>query len=215
VEALLKNPLVGEQPRSWFEPARIGLGASPSARSLERQVLALENRAPGTYGHSHRVGTYAAELARDAGLSRTVVKRVRRAGALHDIGKTKVPGEILNKRGPLTVQEFVIVSRHAQIGAAMVAGLGDPELTAIVRHHHESFDGTGYPDGLIGEEIPLGARIVAVCDAFDALTTNRPYRAAIGYPEALEVLGEEAGGQLDPTLVGLFQERFAGVWAAA
>ena len=215
MEAILNKPLVGEQPRAWLDPARIGLGLGQRGRSLERQVLALENRAPGTYGHAHRVGVYGAELARTAGLSRTEARRIKRAGALHDIGKTKVPGEILNKRGPLTVQEFVIVSRHAQLGATMVSVLGDPDLTATVRHHHEAFDGTGYPDGLVGEEIPLGARIIAVCDTFDSLTTNRPYRQAIGYPDALALLEEEAGTQLDPGLVTLFQERFARAWATA
>lgn len=215
-EALLKTPLVGEQPQAQLDrPGRVGFGIGPKGRTLERLVVALESRAPGTYGHSQRVGQYAGELARALGLGRAETRRVKRAGAIHDVGKTKIPGEILNKPGPLTVQEFVVVSRHAQIGAAMVAGLGDPELTAIVRHHHERFDGSGYPDGLAGEQIPLGARLIAVCDTFDALTTHRPYREPIGYPEGLAVLEAEAGTQLDPRMVTLFCARFAGVWARA
>jgi len=212
---MLESPLVEDPPgRELDRGSRIGFGIGPKARALERQVLSLEGRAPGTYGHAHRVGVYAAELARALGLSRAEVRRVRRAGALHDIGKTQVPGEILNKPGPLTGEELDVVSRHAQIGAAMVAGLGDPELTAIVRHHHERYDGSGYPDGLAGEEIPLGARLIGVCDTFDALTTHRPYRRGIGYPQALAALAAEAGTQLDPKLTGLFRERFARIWGS-
>jgi len=178
-------------------------------------VLALEARAPGTVGHSRRVGIYAAGLARDAGLSRAEARRVKRAGALHDVGKTKVPSEILNKARPLSEEEQALVRSHAEIGAAMVADLADPDLTETIRHHHERFDGGGYPDGLARERIPLGARLVAVCDTFDALTSRRPYRPAIGFPEALDLLDREAGSQLDPALVTLFRERFERLWAAA
>jgi putative nucleotidyltransferase with HDIG domain len=214
LEALLKTPLVDDSPKDGVERLRLGFGAGPKARLLERIARSLDDRAPGTYGHSHRVGLYAGELARGIGLSWAQTRRVRRAGAIHDIGKTGVPGEILNKPRPLTEEELERVEQHAEIGAEMVAQLGDPELTAIVRHHHEHFDGGGYPDGLAGAEIPLGARIIAVCDTFDALTTKRPYRDAIGFPEALGVLDELAGSQLDPTLVARFDQRFAGVWAA-
>jgi putative nucleotidyltransferase with HDIG domain len=214
-EALLNRPLIADRaPGDLERPGRVGFGIGPKGRELERLVLALESRAPGTYGHAQRVAAYAGEVARSLGLGRVEARRIKRAGAIHDVGKCKVPGEILNKPGPLTVQEFVIVSRHAQYGAAMVAGLGDPELTAIVRHHHEHFDGSGYPDGLAGEEIPLGARVVAVCDTFDALTTRRPYRTPIGYPAALAALDDEAGIQLDPEIVGVFQQRFGRAWAA-
>lgn len=191
------------------------LGRGACARSLERLAVSLEGRVPGTYGHSHRVAAYTEGLCRAMGLPRRRVKRVRRAAALHDIGKFELPGEIVNKPGPLSDEEFALVQCHAEVGAEMVAELGDTELTSIVRHHHESFDGSGYPDGLSGEEIPLGARIVAVADTFDALTTNRPYRPAIGYPQALEVLDFEAGRQLDPDVTALFRERYAGLWAAA
>ena len=215
MEALLKTPLVGETPIGQRLLGRVGLGPGPTAHTLERLVLALESRAPGTYGHSQRVGLYAGEVGRVLGLSRTERRRIRRAGAIHDVGKTKLPSEILNKPGALTGWERSLVGRHALIGAAMVAGLGDPELTAIVRHHHERFDGDGYPDGLAGEEIPLGARVISVCDTFDALTTQRPYRGAIGHRAALEVLAAEAGTQLDPVLVDAFRDRFARIWAAA
>lgn len=216
MEALLDTPAVGERPRERAgKPARIGFGIGPKARSLERLVLALEARAPGTVGHSRRVGIYAAGLARDVGLSRAEARRVKRAGALHDVGKTKVPAEILNKAWPLNEEEQALVRSHAEIGAAMVADLADPDLTATIRHHHERFDGAGYPDGLEAERIPLGARLVAVCDTFDALTSRRPYRRAIGFPEALDLLDQEAGSQLDPALVELFRQRFERLWAAA
>lgn len=214
MEALLNTPTIGEQllERPGAQP-RVGFGIGQKARSLERLVLALESRAPGTAGHSRRVGIYAAGLARDAGLSRAEARRVKRAGALHDVGKTKIPPEILNKSQPLSEEELALVRSHAEIGAAMVADLADPELTATVRHHHERFDGAGYPDGLAAAEIPLGARVVAVCDTFDALTSRRPYRRAIGFPEALSLLDREAGSQLDPGLVTLFRERFERLWA--
>lgn len=216
MEALLNTPAVGDPAREeQAAPGRIGFGIGQKARSLERLVLALENRAPGTVGHSRRVGIYAAGLARDAGLSRAEARRVKRAGALHDVGKTKIPAEILNKSQPLNEEEQVLVRSHAEIGAAMVADLADPWLTETVRHHHERFDGGGYPDGLAGAEIPLGARIVAVCDTFDALTSRRPYRRAIGFPVALSLLDREAGSQLDPGLVTLFRERFERLWAVA
>jgi putative nucleotidyltransferase with HDIG domain len=216
MEALLNTPAIGELPRDRTgRPVRIGFGIGQKARSLERLVLALENRAPGTVGHSRRVGIYAAGLARDAGLSRAEARRVKRAGALHDVGKTKIPSEILNKTRTLSEEEQALVRSHAEIGAAMVADLADPDLTATIRHHHERFDGAGYPDGLAAERIPLGARLVAVCDTFDALTSRRPYRRAIGFPEALDLLDREAGSQLDPELVALFRERFERLWAAA
>jgi putative nucleotidyltransferase with HDIG domain len=216
MELLLDNPAIGERPRERAgRTTRIGFGIGTKARSLERLVLALESRAPGTVGHSRRVGIYAAGLARDAGLSRAEARRVKRAGALHDVGKSKIPAEILNKAWPLTEPEQALVRSHAEIGAAMVADLADPELTETIRHHHERYDGGGYPDGLAAEGIPLGARLVAVCDTFDALTSRRPYRRAIGFPEALELLDREAGSQLDPDLVGLFRERFERLWAAA
>jgi len=179
--------------------------------TLERLAVALESRIPGTTGHSRRVAAYAGDLAQWLGLSREQSTRVAQAGRVHDIGKTCVPGALLNKPGPLTSREQELVRQHAVTGAAMVAGLGDRALAAFVRHHHERFDGRGYPDRLVGEEIPLGARIIAVADTFDALTSNRPYRRAIGQARALEVLGAEAGTQLDPEVVSSFGTRYSEV----
>lgn len=202
------------RPRLALVGPRVGLGSGPSVRALERLAVSLEGRVPGTYGHSHRVAAYTEGLCRAMGLPRGRARRVRRAAVLHDIGKIELPGEIVNRPGPLSDEEFALVQSHAEIGAEMVAELDDPELTAIVRHHHESYDGGGYPDALKAEEIPLGARIVAVADTFDALTTTRPYRPAIGYPEAVDVLDDLAGRQLDPGVVALFRSRYADLWAA-
>ena len=138
---------------------------------------------------------------------------------MHDIGKIETPREILNKPGPLTELEFATVKRHAARGAQIASTLGDDELTAIVRHHHERLDGRGYPDGLRGDEIPLGARIIAVADTFDALTSERPYRSARPHKEALLVLRAESGTQLDSEVVAAFLSYYSGkrslVWWSA
>jgi HD-GYP domain-containing protein (c-di-GMP phosphodiesterase class II) len=180
------------------------------ARILRRLTAGLEVRVPGSAGHSRRVSRYAAGIARQMGLPREQVARVRRAAAVHDIGKLEMPARIVNKPGPLDADEFALVKRHAEAGERMVAGLGDEELTAIVRHHHERLDGSGYPDGLTGEEIPLGARIVAVADTFDALTSVRPYRSASRHRDALVLLSAEAGAQLDPDAVRAFCDYYTG-----
>lgn len=173
-------------------------------QTLERLAVLLEQRIPGISGHSHRVGAYAGALARAVGLSGAEREQLERAGTVHDIGKSCVPGAVLNKPGPLTAKEWELVRLHAETGAAMVAGFGDAEAAELVRHHHERFDGGGYPDGLAGNRIPFGARILAVVDTFDALTSDRPYRRAVEPGRALAVLRTEAGTQFDPELVACF-----------
>jgi putative nucleotidyltransferase with HDIG domain len=210
-------------------PLRLMLWSRLSRRRFERQLEdAVELAGPvgslagileatdrGVYRHSLRVARHAAAIARGLGLSRRRVARIHAAAILHDIGKTRTPTTILAKADPLTEQEYLILKEHAETGAAMVTMLGDPELTRIVRHHHERIDGAGYPAGLAGESIPLGARIVAVADVFDALTSERPYHAAMAPDEALALLGAEAGAQLDPRVVDLFRRYYAGRPAAA
>jgi putative nucleotidyltransferase with HDIG domain len=200
MEALLKQPSVRI-------PAP---GHGSQVAALERLSTALDARVPGAGGHARRVSRYAAGVARQMGLRREQVARVRRAGALHDIGKLETPAELVNKAGPLSDEEFAVVKRHAALGARLVGRLGDEKLAAIVRHHHERVDGSGYPDGLAGAEIPLGARIVAVADTFDALTSTRPYRLARRHCEALDLIAEEAGAQLDPEVVGAFRRYHSG-----
>jgi hypothetical protein len=170
---------------------------SQLARALEAQDSYLQ-------GHSRRVSRHAAMIARRMRLSRGAVAKIRLAGALHDVGKVRVSTAVLNKRGRLTAAEFEIVKRHADEGAKIVACLEDQELAAIVRHHHERMDGSGYPGGLRGEQIPLGARVVAVADTYDAITAARPYRPAAPHKRAFEALADESLTHLDPVVVRAF-----------
>ena len=157
----------------------------------------LEARDSFTYGHSQRVTRHAERIATEMGLPAAEVAQVRTAAALHDVGKLHTPRDILNKPGRLTDEEFAVIRNHPGDGAEMSTSVGDPVITAMIRHHHERLDGAGYPDGLAGEAIPLGARIIAVADTFDAMTSNRAYRRAASHKRALDVLRAEAGKQLD------------------
>lgn len=192
-----------------------GLSPADRAKQLERLSEALEARDPGTLGHSRRVARHAANLAKRLKLPPEEIARIRTAALLHDVGKIETPREIIDKPARLTEEELEVIKLHPGAGAAMVAGLGDPELTAMVRHHHEQIDGGGYPDGIAGEEIPLGARIIAVADTFDALTSARPYRRAMSHERALEILAAEAGRQLDPEAVAAFEAQYGGHRPAA
>jgi HD domain-containing protein len=180
------------------------------AQLLRQLAAALDAQDPYTDGHSRRVARHSAMVARRMGLSGEQVARIQAAAAVHDVGKLRVPAELLNKPDKLTSAEFEITKRHADGGAEIVACLGDPELTSIVRHHHERFDGTGYPSGLLGEQIPLGARIVAVADTFDAMTSVRPYRLATPHKQALDALLQVSGTQLDPGVVRAFIRCYSG-----
>ena len=177
---------------------------------LTRLADALEAHDPYVDGHSRRVARHATMVARKLGLPAVEVARVARAAAVHDVGKLRLPREILMKPGTLTAAEFEILKHHSTEGAEMVACLGDPEVTAIVRHHHERFDGSGYPAGLRGVQIPLGARIIAVADTFDAITSARPYRPPARHKQAIDVLLDEAGVQLDADMVRAFVSYYSG-----
>jgi putative nucleotidyltransferase with HDIG domain len=185
-----------------------------------RQLAAdLEAADPYTHGHSRRVARYASLIARRLGLSPEEVRTIRRAAALHDIGKLHTPEQILDKPGRLTDSEFAIIKLHPGDGADMIAGLiDDPDLIAIVRHHHERMDGNGYPARLAGDQIPLGARIIAVADTFDAITTKRSYRQSRPHKAALDIMRSEAGTQLDPDAVRAFRSAYYGrrwLWVPA
>ncbi|HJS97356.1 MAG TPA: HD domain-containing phosphohydrolase [Solirubrobacteraceae bacterium] len=177
---------------------------------LQQLAGALEGQDVYLNGHSRRVARHATMIARGMALPSEEVARIRAAAAVHDVGKLRTPKAILNKPGRLTDEEYEVIKRHPVDGAAMVAALGDPELTRIVRHHHERLDGAGYPDRLQGEEIPLGARIIAVADTFDAITSARPYREAAPHQKAINILRKEAGTQLDPDAVRSFLAYYSG-----
>ncbi len=177
---------------------------------LEQLSWDLEARDPYTHGHSRRVARYTTMIAKRMGAGGEELARIRTAAALHDVGKMETPTAVLHKPGRLTESEFAIVKEHPVTGAQMVSILEDPQLESIVRHHHERLDGTGYPDRLAGDQIPLGARIISVADTFDAITSARPYRAARPHREALKILRAEAGTQLDGDAVSAFCRVYSG-----
>jgi HD-GYP domain-containing protein (c-di-GMP phosphodiesterase class II) len=189
-------------------------------RLLQRLANALEATDAYTHGHTRRVAHHACRIAQAMKLPPEEIEMIRTAAAVHDVGKIYVPYELLTKSDRLTDDEFELLRAHASRGAALVAEVGNPVLTALVRHHHERLDGKGYPDGLSGEQIPLGARIIAVADTFDAITSNRSYRAAARHERALEILRNVSGSQLDPAVVEAFVTYYSGRdsiawWASA
>lgn len=166
---------------------------------------ALEAKDPYTNGHSMRVTELAVALARESGRSEEEQDRIRLAGLVHDIGKIGVPEEILHKPDRLTEQEFDFIKEHPGIGERILKPvIRDPEVLAIVLHHHERFSGGGYPEGLAGEDIPIGSRLMGVADAYDAMTSCRPYRNAMHPDKARSQLMANRGSQFDPEVVDLF-----------
>lgn len=156
-----------------------------------------------TIAHSRRVSCYAVQIARELGLGPNVMRYVEVAGQLHDIGKVGVPTDLLRRAGPLSASEYRMVLRHTLIGEAILSPAlppGHPVLGAV-RSHHEQWDGSGFPDGLRGSAIPFVARMVAVADAFDAMTSTRTYRPALSVSAALCELERTAGAQFDPACV--------------
>jgi putative nucleotidyltransferase with HDIG domain len=174
---------------------------------LKSLVNALEAKDLYTGKHSERVTRYATEMARTLGCTGAEIESVQTIGYLHDIGKIGIQDGILNKPGGLTPEEYEIVKKHPVIGESIVAELGlSPEERAIIRHHHERWDGRGYPDGLAGEDIPLLARIVSVADAFDAMTSKRAYRESMSLEESISELLRNSGKQFDPSTLEAFLE---------
>ena len=166
---------------------------------------ALDYYSPYTRGHSERVASISASIAEALGLPSKEIRKIYWAGILHDVGKIFVPQEIINKPDKLTDEEFELMKQHSVKSYELVKEIkGLEDIAKIVRHHHERWDGKGYPDGLKGEEAPLGARIIAVADAYDAMTSERPYRRALTPQEALEEIVKGSGTQFDPNIVNAF-----------
>lgn len=179
--------------------------------SAESVLIALaqsiEAKDAYTKGHCDRLSRYSVGIGRELGLSQEELVALQRGGIVHDIGKVAVPEHILNKPGRLTPEERRIIEQHSVAGERICAPLKSFRLVLpIIRHHHEKLDGSGYPDGLRGEAIPLLARILQTADVYDALATDRPYRAALPHEEALRIMREEAArGWWDARLVGLLE----------
>lgn len=194
VEAYYPWKLLGEQ-RALF------------LKSLQMMSNAVDLKDPYTAHHSRRVAENSVRLARALSVPEEEVERIRIGALMHDIGKIAVPGSIIRKPSKLTLEEMELMKNHVETGAALIGDLEILEASAeIVLHHHENYDGSGYPRGIAGEAIPLGSRIVFVADAFDALTTDRPYRKGRSQSEALEVVRANVGRQFDPKVVRGLEE---------
>ncbi len=172
--------------------------------NLENAILALaaavEAKDPYTEGHLKRVANYATSLGKEIGLSYSEQRLLKKAATLHDVGKIGIRESVLLKPGPLTDEEFDHIKSHCVIGERICSPLGDRFILEVIRHHHERYDGRGYPDGLAGSEIPLAARIMALVDTYDALTHDRPYRRGFPHEGALNILRNEIGRQFDAAL---------------
>ena len=180
-------------------------GAASSFDVLQGLVFAVDTKDRYTKRHSEDVARYAIFLAQRLELDESTIATIRLAGLLHDVGKIGIPDQILRKPGPLTSDEYAVVKQHVVLGDMIVRDLPEIDLVrAGIRHHHERWDGQGYVDRLEGEEIPLIARILAIGDAFSAMTTTRPYRKALDIQEAIRRLEDAAGTQLDERLVTAF-----------
>jgi len=173
---------------------------------IEALARAQAARDRSTHAHARRVRRYAVALAGEISISEDrTLAAIDAAALLHDIGKLGIPDRLLDKPGPLTREEYDHVKLHAIIGADILSAVAFPgPLAVIVRHHHEHWDGTGYPDGLRGEAIPIGARVLSVVDCYDALTSDRPYRRALSHGCAVAIIHDHSGTMYDPQIVDAF-----------
>lgn len=181
--------------------------------TIETLAMAIDAKDQITHGHIRRVQTYAIALAKKMGVTDDkLIGAIEAAALLHDMGKLAVPEYILNKPGPLTPAEFEKMKLHASVGADILSSIDFPyPVVPIVRHHHENWNGKGYPDGLSGSEIPIGARILSVVDCYDALTSDRPYRPRLPDKEAIRILMERRGTMYDPLVVDTFIQMHPGI----
>jgi diguanylate cyclase (GGDEF)-like protein len=192
------------------ELRRLAEGPDRAARLRAAASLAhaVDARDAYTGSHSYMVGELAARVATRMGLESEQIELARLAGSLHDLGKLAIPEEILRKPGPLNEAERLVLERHPQIGFRMLDSLGVEPVASWVLHHHERWDGEGYPERLGGERIPLGSRILFVADAYDAMTSERVYRSRLSHERAISELERCAGTQFDPEVVSAFKEEF-------
>jgi putative nucleotidyltransferase with HDIG domain len=168
---------------------------------------AIDASSPWTAGHSERVTALSLAIGRRMGMTESELEVLQRGGLLHDLGKIGVPADILDKHGRLTDEEMEVMMGHTRIGARILQPIPVfPDVIPIVQQHHEHVDGTGYPDGLKGDEISLGARVLAVADVYDALTSARPYRKAMEQDEVVKIIQESSGSHFDPEAVEAFLE---------
>lgn len=180
--------------------------AAAALMMLEALTRAMSVRDISLHEHSQRVQRYAVALAVAGGIADDpLIDAIEMAALLHDIGKLAIPDRLLVKAGPLTEDEYEEVKQHVIIGADILSAVAFPgPLAVIVRHHHEKWDGTGYPDRLKGEEIPIGARVLAIADTYDALTSDRPYRDRLSHDRAVAIIQDGLGTVFDPELVEVF-----------
>jgi len=201
--------LEAEKERVEVEKRHVEEIASLNMRTIEALALAIEAKDHTTHTHLHRVRTYAVEIAKELNLSSDETEALRAAALLHDIGKLAVPEQIISKPGRLTPEEFEKMKVHPLVGAEILERVAFPYAVApIVRSHHERWDGSGYPDGLRREEIPIGARILAAVDCLDALASHRQYRPALPLIDAMAGVRERAGTWFDPRVVEILDRRF-------
>src|SRR5438045_6940513 len=174
--------------------------------TIETLAMAIDAKDQITHGHIRRVQAYAVGLAQHVGVrEERLIKAIEAAALLHDMGKLAVPEYILNKPGKLTTAEFEKMKLHASVGADILSAIDFPyPVVPIVRHHHENWDGSGYPDGIRGTSITIGARILYVVDCFDALTSDRPYRPRLSDEDALTIVLDRRGTMYDPLIVDTF-----------
>src|SRR5207247_7508764 len=201
--------LAATEPNSSKQPVAAAQGpqALPQAvlDTVTSLAFAIDAKDHYTQGHSQKVSAYAALIAEALGMNDAQVDEIRLAGILHDIGKVAIPETILNKAGPLNPDEWETMKSHVHFGARILEPLAPlARVRGMIRHHHEFFDGSGYPDAISGDKIPLGARILAIADAYDTITSDRTYKKARPAAEALAELERCSNAQFDAKIVALF-----------